>query len=360
VTITNYERLGKFDAKKFGGVVLDESSILKNYSGAVRRQLTEAFRETPFKLACTATPAPNDTLELGQHSDFLDVLTSHEMIARWFLPDTDAKAGTYRLKGHAVAPFWDWVTTWARCVSKPSDLGHSDEGYMLPPIERHEHVVNVDVVAGRDAKADKRGQMALYRAPALSSTAVHDEKRRTVAARAAKLAELVLSEPGESWIIWCDTDYEDEAIRAVLPSAVSVRGSDKPKEKIRKLMGFTDGSVRYLITKPKIGGMGMNWQHCARAVRIGPTFSFEAEYQEERRIWRFGQKRPVHTHMIMASTEVDIWNIAQEKAREHEAMGRQMFAAARRAQLNEQAHSVAYMAEHRGRFPAFIQEGIGQ
>lgn len=358
VVITNYERIDKFNPLDFAGVVLDESSILKAYSGATKRALLAFCNEVRYRLFCTATPAPNDTLELGNHAEGLGVLSSHEMIARWFLPDTGSKAGTYRLKGHAVEPFWDWVTSWARCVGRPSDLGsYSDDGYVLPEIDRVTHVIDVDVTQNRGA--DKAGQLALIRAPTLSSTSVHKEKRITNEARARRVADIVTSQRDEAWIIWCDTDYEDDAIRAVLPEVVSVRGSDSAEEKEAKLLSFSSGSIKWLMTKPRIGGFGMNWQHCARSVRVGPTFSFEQSYQEERRIWRFGQKRPVQSHVVMASTEADVWNVAQRKAREHEAMGREMFAAARRALQREDSRATKYNPRHVGRVPSWVQEGIG-
>lgn len=358
VVITNYERIDKFNPLDFAGVVLDESSILKAYSGATKRALIAFTNEVRYRLFCTATPAPNDTLELGNHSEGLGVLTSHEMIARWFLPETDSKAGTYRLKGHAVEPYWDWVTSWARCVGRPSDLGaYSDEGYVLPEIDRVTHVIGVDVTESRGA--DRDGQASLFRMPTLSSTSMHKEKRLTVEARARKVADIVTAQRDEPWIIWCDTDYEDDAIRAVLPEVVSVRGSDSAEDKEAKLLGFSSGSIKWLMTKPRIGGFGMNWQHCARSVRVGPTFSFEQSYQEERRIWRFGQKRPVQSHIIMAATEVDVYHVAQRKAREHEAMGREMFAAARRALERSDDRAVTYNPRHIGRLPSWLQEGIG-
>lgn len=346
VVITNYERLERFNPADFVGVVLDESSILKAYSGAMKQHILAAFAHHRWKLACTATPAPNDYLELGNHAEFLGALSSHEMIARWFLPDTST-FGKYRLKGHAVTPFWDWVASWARCLSKPSDLGYSDDGYVLPELREHAHTIEVDATIGR-------GDGQLFRSPEMSATQVHKEKRLTVHDRARKVAELVTSEPGEAWVIWCETDYEDDALRAVLPDVVSIRGSQDPDTKERNLLGFADGSIRRIITKPKLAGFGLNWQHCARTAFVGPTFSYEAYYQAVRRMWRFGQPRPVDCHVVMAHTEVDVWNIMLAKERAHDAMKVEMFAASKRAQSRAERKTYDYNPTHAGRLPEWL------
>ena len=349
ITVTNYERLDRFDPDAFDAVVLDESSILKNYSGSTKRRLVANFARTPFRLCATATPAPNDHLELGNHAEFLGVLTSHEMIARWFLPDTST-FGTYRLKGHAVSAFWDWVASWARCLGKPSDLGpeYSDEGYELPPLEVIPHAIGVDVVSGRE-------NGALFRVPTLSATAVHREKRITAASRARQVAELALSDRTEPWICWCDTDYESVELKRAIPEAVEVRGPEKLEQKEAALLGFENGSIRVLITKPSIAGFGLNWQHCARQAWVGPTFSFERFYQGVRRSHRFGQKRPVKVHVVMAQTEVEVWSVQQQKAAEHEAMKREMFGALRRAQAKAERHAYEYEPRCVGRLPDWLQ-----
>lgn len=350
ITITNYERLGKFDRHAFGGVVLDESSILKSFMGATKRALVDAFAETPYRLACTATPAPNDHLELGNHSEFLGVLTSHEMLARWFLPDTST-FGTYRLKGHAVVPFWDWVSSWARCIGKPSDMGahYSDAGYVLPGLEIAQHGLDVDVTTDRGA--------LLFRVPEMSATAVHKEKRRTVQARAAKVAELVAAEPSEPWLIWCETDYEADALTALLPEACEVRGSDSLEAKESGLLGFADGAHRVLITKAKIAGFGLNFQRCARVAFVGPTFSYESFYQSIRRCYRFGQRRHVIAHVVMGKTESGVFDVMLRKAADHESMKAEMFNAARRAQAKEDERKHAYRPTVKATFPAWLHSG---
>lgn len=322
VTITNYERLDRFETSDLAGVVVDESGILKNYSGKVKQRIFDAFKATPYKLAGTATPAPNDHQELGQHAEFLDVLTSHEMLARWFINDTES-FGTYRLKGHAARDFWDWTCSWARYVGTPGDLGFPDDGYNLPGLEIHRHIVDVDIIDGRGDE--------LFHTPDLSATAVHAEKRRSVAPRAAKVAELVRAEADEPWLLWCETDYEEDALAEVLPHVTIVNGKDSLDVKEQRLEQFVTGEALHLVTKASIAGWGLNFQNCARMAFIGPTFSYEKFYQAIRRCHRFGQRRTVHAHVVMAQTEVPIWDILTRKSDDHEAMAREMYAATRRA-----------------------------
>lgn len=324
IAITNYDRLDKFDTSLFAGVVLDESSILKAFMGATKQALVDAFAGTRYRLACTATPAPNDHMELGNHSEFLGILSGSQMLMRWFINDTTT-FGTYRLKGHAVGPFWDWVGSWARCVGLPSDLGpYSDDGYVLPPLTLHRHAVDVDVTGERGGQ--------LFRTPELSATSFHAERKRTVGERAAEVARIVEREPAEPWIVWADTDYDADALLALMPYAVDVRGSHKLELKEARLAAFGSGASRVLVTKPSIAGFGLNWQHCARIAFVGPSFSYEAFYQAVRRCWRFGQARPVECHVVFAKTEASVWDVVSRKADDHAAMKTHMFAASRRAQ----------------------------
>lgn len=346
VNVTNYERLAKFDPAVFAGVVLDESSILKSYMGATKRALMESFSSTPYRLCCTATPAPNDHMELGNHCEFLGVMTSHEMLARWFINDT-MHFGTYRLKGHAVRPFWDWVASWSRSAETPGDLGYSDEGYILPPM------VTIPVVVDVDLTVD-RGDGQLFRVPEMSATAVHKEKRRTASARAAALAEIVRAEPDEQWLIWTDTNYEAKAFRDAFGPVVEVSGTDKPETKKQRLLAFTSGDVRVLLTKPKIAGFGLNWQHCARVVFMSATFSFESYYQAIRRTWRFGQTREVKVYVAMAPTEVHVYRIMTRKADGYDDMRRELRAAMRRAHENEHPTSI-YTPHHTARIPQWLK-----
>lgn len=328
VYITNYDRLSKFNADDFAGVILDESSILKSFHGATTKALIATFKQTPFRLCCTATPAPNDHAELGQHSEFLGVMSQSQMLTRWFIHDS-ADTGNWRMKGHAVQDFWNWVSGWARCVSKPSDLGFDDTGYDLPTLDLKRHIVEAD--RSLDAGAEKDGQARLFRMPDTSATSIHREKRMTTDARADVIADLVAAEPGEPWVIWCDTDYEADALADRIPGAIEVRGSMSPEVKEANLTIFSTGQVRVIITKPSIAGFGLNWQHSARMAFVGLSFSYESFYQAIRRCWRFGQSRPVNVHVACADTEESIWTIVSRKAGDHDAMKLEMTAAMARA-----------------------------
>ena len=328
VYVTNYERLAKFDPSLFAGVILDESSILKSFTGATTRALTEAFRSTPYRLACTATPAPNDHMELGQHSSFLGIMPGPEMLSRWFIAD-QTNMGRYRLKNPAVRPFWDWVASWARCVSKPSDLGYSDDGYILPELNLLRHLVRADTTT--DAGSERDGQGRLFRIPDTSATSIHKEKRLTIGDRADLIAAKVAAEPNEPWVIWCDTDYEADALTARIADALEVRGSMSADEKEDRLQAFSTGATRVMVTKPSVAGYGLNWQHCARMGFVGLSFSYESFYQAIRRCWRFGQARQVDVHVACADTEEAIWNVVSRKAGDHDAMKREMTGAMRRA-----------------------------
>ena len=350
VYITNYDRLAKFDAEQFAGVILDESSILKSFHGATTKALIATFKHTPFRLCCTATPAPNDHAELGQHSEFLGVMSQSQMLTRWFIHDS-ADTGNWRMKGHAVQDFWNWVASWARCVSKPSDLGFSDQGYDLPALDLKRHIVEAD--RSLDAGAEKDGQARLFRMPDTSATSIHREKRMTTDARADVIAALVAQEPGEAWVVWCDTDYEADALADRIPGAVEVRGSMSPDVKEANLTMFSTGQVRVIITKPSIAGFGLNWQHSARMAFVGLSFSYESFYQAIRRCWRFGQSRPVSVHVACADTEESIWQIVSRKAGDHDAMKAEMTAAMARA-----SHSVPEQAPYQPAKPLALPQWI--
>jgi superfamily II DNA or RNA helicase len=316
INITNYERLHLFDPRAFCALAGDESSILKSFTGATTRKLMEFGSHIPYLMAATATPAPNDHMELGQHCQFLGVMDSSEMLARWFISD-QSEMGRYRLKGYAVRPFWAWVSSWARCLSKPSDLGYSDDGFILPKLETTLHAVETDLSVGAED-----GQ--LFRIPTTSATSIHTEKRLTADDRAEKVAEIVAREPNERWVIWVETNYDADAVLKRIPEAVEVRGSMTPDEKESRLVDFSEGNTRVILTKPRIAGFGLNWQHCARTVFAGVSFSYEAYYQAVRRFWRFGQHRPVHAHVVLAETELQIWQAITRKQSEHSAMKSEM------------------------------------
>ena len=347
INVTNYAKIDHFDPAAFGGIVLDESSVIKNFTGATSRKLIAMFAETPFRLACTATPAPNDHMELGQHSQFLGVMPSNEMLSRWFIAD-QTNMGKYRLKGHAVRPFWNWVASWARCISKPSDLGYPDDGFDLPKLNFHHHVIQADITV--DA------QDMLFRIPETSATSIHREKRLTANDRAQRIADVVNAEKGEAWVVWCDTDYEADALTARIPDAVEVRGSMSDTMKEERLVGFSEGSVRVIVSKPTVAGFGLNWQHCARIAFAGLSFSYEQFYQAVRRCWRFGQTREVDCHIAMADTERNIWDVVSRKAGDHEAMKTEMYSAMRRAHESRQI-KIDYQPTQAVQLPAWITGG---
>lgn len=322
VMVANYERLPKLDPASFGAVILDESSILKSFGGKTTTALCEAFRPTPFKLAATATPAPNDHMEIGQHSDFLDVMPGPEMLTRWFIAD-QKRMGAYRLKGHATEAFWQWVASWSRCATLPSDLGGDDAGYILPAIDRRVHQVTADrMVNVPDG--------ALFRIPEMSATSFHAEKRLTLRARCELATEIATH--GDPVTVWCETNEESDILSRMIPGAVEVHGALDPDEKERRLLGFADGTFRAIVTKPKLAGFGVNWQHCAHAVFASISFSYEQHYQAVRRSHRFGQTGTVRNDIVIADTEAQVWDTVQRKSQDHDTMKRAMAKAMQGAQ----------------------------
>ncbi len=310
VVIVNYEKLHKFDADAFDGVVLDESSIIKSHDGATRNAILSAFARTPFRLACTATPAPNDHVELGNHAEFVGAMTRTEMLSTYFVHD-GGDTSKWRLKGHARVDFWKWVRSWALAVRHPRDIGHDQTGYDLPPLRMHEHVCEVDVVRA------KEGMLFAVEANTLQEQRV--ERRATLEERVAKTAALANGND-EQWLVWCDLNSESEALTKAIRGAVEVTGSDTDEEKASRMLGFADGSVRVLVSKPSICGFGMNFQRCHNVAFVGVSHSFEQFYQATRRCYRFGQKSPVDVHVITASTEGKVIENIKRKHREADAM----------------------------------------
>lgn len=316
VNIANYERLPKLDPSVYGGVVLDESSILKAFSGPTKQMLCDAFASTPYRLAATATPAPNDHMELGNHSEFLGHLGSMEMLCRWFVNDTSTASQDWRLKGHAQADFWRWVASWARAATLPSDLGGDDSGFVLPPLTYELHTVSADI------SVDVPDGM-LFRIPDGSATTIHREKRLTMEDRVAKAAEIA-NTSDESVIVWCETNAESSALAQSIPDAIEVHGSMDPEEKIAALDDFTFGRRRVIVSKPKLAGLGLNWQHANTVIFASISHSYEQHYQAVRRAWRYGQTQPVTCHVVISDTETSIWNNVQRKAQDHQRMKRAM------------------------------------
>jgi hypothetical protein len=349
INICNYDRLDRIDVDFFGAVSLDESSILKSFTGKTTRALIASFQHHRFRLSATATPAPNDHMELGNHAEFCGVMTSKEMLSKFFINDTYTASQEWRLKRHGVEAFWDWIASWSRMAQMPSDLGFSDRGFDLPMLSVITHHVE-----------DAVGQAAgggLFGDAIVSATSMHQIKRQTAEQRALLAAGLVLGETGEQWVIWCDTDYEADAILAALsgaPNVREVRGSHTVERKEDALAGFLDGSVRVLITKPSVTGFGLNWQHCARTVFAGRSFSYESWYQAIRRFWRFGQQRAVECHVIVAQGEQAIGRVIDRKAADHASMKAAMAKAMRRSTERSAATKVAYHPTHTGRLPGWM------
>lgn len=330
INITNYQKIEHFDLSSFGGVILDESSILKSESGHYRNELISACHDIPFRLAATATPAPNDFMELGNHAEFLGIMSYSDMLATFFTHD-GGETQKWRLKGHAEQDFWRWMASWSVMLRKPSDLGYADGAYALPPLEQVHHTVSAepvvgDLVGGRASTLQER-----IRA-----------RRDSVEDRVAFAASITPTDRPFVW--WCNLNSESEALTKAIPGAVEVRGSDKEDVKERKLIDFSEGRIRVLVTKPSIAGFGMNWQHCADTGFVGLNDSFEQVYQAVRRFWRFGQTQPVTAHFIAAETEGAVVANLKRKEADAERMAAAMVmhtADITRETINSQARDTA-------------------
>nr|DAW44575.1 MAG TPA: Helicase of the snf2 rad54 family [Bacteriophage sp.] len=301
IYITNYDNLENIDAYLFGGVVLDESSILKNFNGKTKQQLVDDFNETPYKLCCTATPSPNDTMELCNHAEFLNVMTRNEMLAMYFVHD-GGNTSSWRLKGHAERSFWDFVSTWAVMLTSPSDIGFDGSKYILPNLNIEEVFI----------ETEKRDNGMLFNDIAVSATTFHKELKATQKERMEKVAELV-NNSNEQFIVWIGHDDEGKILRSLIPDAVEVKGSDTKQYKKENLLGFADNNFRVLITKLKIAQYGLNYQNCHNQVFASLDFSFEATYQGIRRSYRFGQSNEVNIFLIVTDTMQNVRKSIIEK-----------------------------------------------
>ena len=311
VWITNYERMDAIDFSSLHGLVLDESSILKAHDGKTRQRIIDAAQGIPYRLSCTATPSPNDFEELGNQCEFLGVMTRTEMLATYFVNDT-GDTGTWRLKGWGQSRFWEWMGTWSVVLRNPSDIGFDGSRYILPEPKYIEHVVETEVTGDLFAK------------PAQTMLERRKAQRDSIEARCRALADVVNADTSEPWLIWCHLNDEAELLAELIPGAVNVQGSDKPEVKAARMMEFSHGTLRVLISKPKICGFGMNWQHCARMAFVGLDDSFEKFYQAVRRCYRFGQKRNVHVHLFTAENEGQILANLKRKEVQHHQMSAHM------------------------------------
>lgn len=311
--ITNYEMQHQFDPDYFAGIVLDESSILKNQTGKIRNEMIERWGIVPYRLSCTATPSPNDFMELGNQAEFLGIMSMSEMLSMFFVNDT-GDTGTWRLKKHGQRKFFEWLATWAAVIRKPSDIGFSDEGYILPPLNIIEHTVETSVVPDGE----------LFAKPAQTLSERRDAKRRSMNERVS-IASGLVNNSDESWVVWCHLNDEQDMLEdAITDNAVSIRGNDTIEVKKDGLLGFSHDKYKTIVTKPSIAGMGLNWQNSHNMVFVGIDDSFEKFYQAVRRQYRFGQKFPVNVHIIASDDEIAVKDNIQRKQKQHEILSEEM------------------------------------
>jgi len=315
IVVTNYDRRHLFDLQSFAGIVLDESSIIKADDSKTRAELMETAKDIPYKLCCTATPAPNDWTELGQHAEFLGVMSAKEMLAMFFVHEGSVRADPngeeWRLKRHAENDFWKWMASWSIMLRSPNDLGYDEPGYILPALNLHQITVAAEYkpIAGM-----------LFPTEARTMAERLAVRRSTVADRVAAAAALVNAEPEKPWLIWCQGNAEADAMAKAIPGAINVQGSDKPETKAKHLLGFCSGEPLHLVSKVLIAGWGMNYQHCRNMVFVGLNDSFEQLFQAIRRCWRFGQTGEVNVYMIASELEGAVVANLKEKEQKYDQM----------------------------------------
>jgi hypothetical protein len=315
INITNYEMLSNFKPEYFAGIILDESSILKNYAGKMRNEIIDAFKNTPYKLSCTATPAPNDYMELGNQCEFLGIMTRTEMLATFFVHD-GSDTSKWRLKGHAEDMFWEWMASWAVVLNKPSDLGYSDGEFILPPKTINEIIVRVK-------PEEQIGQLSLVPTVAQTLSERRNARKSSLRARVKAAAELV-NNSNEQWIVWCDLNDESDSLSKSIEEAVEVKGLDSNEHKENAMIDFAQGKIKSLVTKPSIAGYGMNWQNCHNMIFVGLSDSYEMLYQAVRRCWRFGQTKPVNIYIVISEQEGAVKANIERKERDFERMFSEM------------------------------------
>jgi len=312
IPVTNYEMIDRFNSENFEGVVLDESSILKSYTGKFRNQLINDWGSIRYRLAATATPAPNDFMELGSHAEFLGVMTRTDMLSHFFVHD-GGETQKWRIKGHAESEFWRWLCEWAVMIRKPADLGYEDGNFSLPQL----HIAQTTV----DASPDASGMLFALEARTMAER--RDARKSSVAERVNAVADIV-NQSDKPWLVWCDLNSESEALKKAIKGAVEVKGSDPQEVKEKRLLGFTNGSIRVLVTKPSIAGWGLNWQHCSHMAFTGLSDSYEQFYQAVRRCWRFGQKSDVNVYVVTSTTEGAVVANIKRKEADSERMAKMM------------------------------------
>lgn len=326
VIVTNYERLHYFDSNDFGGIVCDESSILKNFDGSTRQAVTEFMREIPYRLLCTATAAPNDYTELGTSSEALGYMGMYDMLSKFFKRQKGfCRIGNmggqgWEMRPYAQTDFWRWVCSWARACRRPSDLGFENRGFSLPDLNRIDHIVT----------ARKKRCGHLFDIPAIGLSEQREDLRRTLGERCEMVASLVNNNGDNHAVCWTNLNAEADLIRKLIPDSVNIQGSDTDEKKEDAFRAFADGKIRVLISKPTIAGFGLNWQHCAH-MTFFPSHSYEQYYQAVRRCWRFGQKRNVTVDMITTDGQQ---NVLENMNRKHDAADA-MFSKLTKMMMNE-------------------------
>ena len=344
IVVTNYEMIDNFDPSDFAGIVLDESSILKGQSGAYRKKLTDFACKIPYRLSCTATPSPNDFMELGTQAEFLGIMSQAEMLAMFFTHD-GSETQKWRLKGHGASKFWDWLATWAVVISSPADLGFDGSEYELPPLTIHEVIL----------PSENKNTLVADVAQGLG--AARDAKRSSIERRVKACADLI-NATGDSWLIWGELNAETDMLAELVNDAVQVQGADKIETKEERLIGFTDGKYKRLVSKASICGFGMNWQHANKMAFVGPTYSFEQFYQAVRRQWRFGQTKPVDVYVFMTEEETGIHSAMLSKMENDKLMRREMINVmgdAMRKEITGAKKTITnYAPAKKAKLPAFI------
>lgn len=346
INITNYEKIHKFDTNVFIGIILDESSILKSYCGKTTNELIERFYKTKYKMCCTATPSPNDYTEIGTTAEFLGIKKNTEMLSMFFINDASNGNG-WRLKKHAEKEFYKWIGSWAVMIKSPKNLGYDDSKYILPNL----NITTIMV----ESEANEDSLLVAY-AETLSER--REARKKSLHDRVDMVKELIEVNDMDNCLVWCDYNNESEALKNIIDDSVEVKGADKPSHKEKAMLGFADGTVRYLVSKPSICGFGMNWQNCHNMIFCGLSDSFEMFYQAIRRCYRFGQKEDVNVYIVISEAETNVLKNIKGKEQRHEKMSSEMISIMEDIMKNEIRDccfsSVDYEASQIMKIPSFV------
>ncbi len=353
INITNYERLDKFNCNEFSGIVLDESSILKAFTGKTKQQIIDDFMNTPYKLACTATPSPNDFMELGNHAEFLNIMSRTEMLATYFVHDGETSS-SWRLKGHAETEFWKWIATWSVVMTSPADIGFDGSCFELPELSSQIHIAEYEY-----DNCDENGQYSVFATQAGALDERRQARRQSMQSRIEKVKEIVDTDKDNQWLIWVDFNAESDAITKMI-GAVEIKGADSAEHKENSIIGFADGEIRLLVTKPSIAGFGVNWQSCHNMIFCGLSDSYEMFYQAVRRCWRFGQKQNVTVHIVIGEREQVVLNNIERKERAAKTMTNEMIKLTRDSIISQLTQtkriSESYIAQKEIQMPKHIEK----